>query len=480
MNPDTRNLETWACLTADCEELVNKWNASELHKIPCATRETGDGQVEFLLKSNDFKWNLTKTSFSVDFNLFCNVGSRQGAKTLLSSIFFAGALAALVTGSFIFDNIGRKWSSIIGLLIEVPITLCGTFCHDYYFLLAIRFLQGYGGFLISTGMYILVQEILPAKIRNYSNCLYMVFWAFGYAIVAGVGYYIQNWNYMFLATSIIALAFNIPVFFCKESPRYHLMKNDIDAAKESFNFLASLNNVDLNLENITIADTCKTKERKQSYLQQIKDMINYPMLLIETLLQMFLWFTTAMSYYAFNFGWSSIIPNLYIGFLMAMVGEIIAYIGLTPLVAWLGRRRAMMLLYVGATCSYLLAIPNVDLDKGGNWTLEMFACLVGVVFVSATFSGVYLWSGELAPTSHRGLVFGAASSAARIGSFLGPFIFNNLAAVITKAVPLGIMAALMLMCLVSSFLLEETGDKEIALTGEDIVNRRRAGYQYTI
>ena len=423
---------------------------------------------------------MERTSFSVDFHLFCDIGGNKAAKTLLSSIYFAGALLALFTGMLIFDNIGRKRSAIIGILISVPLTICGVVCHNYYFLLAIRFFQGYGNFLTGTSMYILIQEIMPSRLRNYSNLMTMVFWALGYGVVAAVGYFIHDWNYMFIAASLLMIVVSLPVFFCVESPRYHLMTNNIDGAKESLKFLASLNDMDLDLDNIVITDTDKTRERQQTFLQQMRDMIAYPMLSIETCLQMFLWFITAMSYYGFNFGWGSIIPDIYIGYLMAVVGEIIAYFGLAPLVAWIGRRRTMMMLYGGAACCYLLAIPNVDLDAAGDWTLESVACLVGVVFVSATFSGIYLWSAELAPTSHRGFVFGANSSAARVGSFLGPFIFINLAEQLPKAAPLGGLAGLMALCCVSCFLLVETEDKDIALTGEDVVKRRQTYYQHKI
>ena len=423
---------------------------------------------------------MERTSFSVDFNLFCDIGWNKTAKTLLSSIFFVGALVGLLTGILIFDNIGRKKSAIVGTLISVPITVCGVFCHDYYFLLAIRFIQGYGNYVAGTSIFILVQELLPSRLRNYSNFMFQVFWALGYGIAAAVGYFIYDWNYMFIAVSILVLVLSLPVFFCVESPRYYLMTNNIDGAKESLKFLASLNNMDLDLNNIMITDADKTKERQQTFLQQMRDIIAYPMLFIETCLQMFLWFITAMSYFGFNFGWGSIIPDRYICYLMVMVGEIIAYFGLVSLVAWIGRRRTMILMYVGATCCYLLAILNVDLNAAGSWTLESVACLVGIVFVSATFSGNFLWSTELAPTSHRGLVFGAASSAARVGSFLGPFIFLNLAPEVPKAAPLGGLAGLMVLCCVFCFLLVETGDQTILLTGEDVVKRRRTCYRYRI
>ena len=451
--------------------MVNSWNSSELYEIPCATKETEDGSVELLLQSSDYEWKLQRTSFSVDFDLFCDFGHRRDAKTMISSIYFLGALSGLLTGTFMFDNLGRKTSAIIGNVILVPVTFLGTFCYDYYLLLFIRFFQGFGGFVISTSMFILVQELLPSRIRNNANCFFQVSWALGYPIAAGVGYFITDWNYMFFAASIIVFFFDLSVFFCAESPRYYLMKNNEVAAKKSFKFLSSLTDVSLDLDNIIITDTHKTKERRQTYFQQMKDLVSYPYLAVETSLQMFLWFVSALCYYGINFGWASIIPDIYLGYVMSAGGSFIAYVGMVPLISWLGRRRAMILVYAGAACCFLIAIPDLKLDSEGMWTLESVASLVAIVFVSASFSGMYLWSGELAPTSHRGLVFGASSCAARLGSFLGPFIF--LSPVIPKQAQFGGLAGLVLICSFLAFLLVETCDKEIPVTGEDVQNRRR-------
>ena len=193
-----------------------------------------------------------------------------------------------------------------------------------------------------------------------------------------------------------------------------------------------------------------------------------------------MWFFVGLSYVGFNFGWGSILPDRYIGYSMAMVGELIAYFGLYMVISKLGRRRAIMIAFLGASLSYLVAIPDVALTAGENpWTLESLASLVGLVFVSASYSGMYLWTGELAPTSHRGFVFCMSRSAASIGSLLGPFIVNNVFEITHKAVTLATLSALALVGFLASFSLVETGDKGIATTPEEVVARRKK-YSYKI
>ena len=417
---------------------------------------------------------MSHSSFAVEFDLNCDIGGTKELKTLLSSIFFAGALTGLIIGGFIFDHIGRKKSALIGCFISVVITLLGTFCHSYYFLLAIRFVQGVGIFLLTTSMYILTSELLPTKYRTYVNGWGQGLWAFGYLIAAGVGYLVTNWNYMFLTGSIVLFVFNIQVFVCIESPRYYLIKGDEESAKISIKALAALTEAKLDVESMELVDLEKARERKQSIWQQLIDLFSCPSLLLETSIQMFLWFFIGLSYYGFNFGWGSIVPDRYLGYLLASVGELTAYVCVVPLIASIGRRRAMILMYVGAAIFYLLAIPEVRLGNDTGWTLESVCCLIGVTFISGNFSGLSLWTAELAPTSHRGFVFCVSSSAARIGSFLGPFVFNNLAPITHKAVPLGGLAFLALLNALGSFILVETGNKETALTGEDVVARRKS------
>ena len=42
------------------------------------------------------------------------------------------------------------------------------------------------------------------------------------------------------------------------------------------------------------------------------------------------------------------------------------------------------------------------------------------MFVSAAFGGVYIYSVELAPTSHRGKIMGYVHCGSQIGAIIGP------------------------------------------------------------
>ena len=469
--------DTWTCQSDKCLNLT-RTDPSLLEKFPCEITENVDGKDQLVFRPSDIEWELDHTSFSVEFDLYCDVGTRQAQKTLLSSMFFPGALTGLLMGGYLYDHVGRRKTALVFIACSFLVHLAGTFCHTFTFLLVIRFLQGFTEFLLSTGMFVIQLELMPARYRNLINGAVSCTVGVGYSVAAAVGYFVVDWNYMFLATAFVGLAFRIHIIiFVKESPRFFLVNNDVKTAKKTFEALAKLTTAKLDLENIEIVDVGKAEERNQSIKQQLQELIKYPSLLKETLLVMVLWFFTAMFYYGFNFGWGKIVPDRYIGYIMSGVGGIISALFTVPLIHFVGRRRAAMICHGLTALVCLLAIADVPLGSG--WTLESVFSLVGVTLVSGSFTVNYLWTGEVAPTSHRGFVYGVGSGSARIGSFFGPYIFNNLAPATSREVPFIFLAAASFLCVLAAFFLIETGDRDIPCVAEDVETRRK-GYKYRI
>ena len=463
--------DSWTCVSQKCKDLVGE-TPSLSKTFPCSLTEIKHGVQVPLLKNEDIQWDLYHSSFAVEFDLYCDSHTK---KTLISSIFFGGALTGMIGGGYLTDHIGRKKTSILGFTFLVFSLLCGTFCHNYIFLTIIRFFQGIGSYLLSTGMTILCLELTPKEFRKYVIGVLALFWGLGYFLATGLHYFIPDWNLMFLGSAIAVAITSFPVFICIESPRYFMINNDFDSTRESLKALASLTTSDLDPDKLDLNNylTSSAKTRTQSLTQQFKDLLNNPTLLGETLIQIFIWLCVGMFFYGKNFAWEAIIPNIYVGFLIAGIAELLTALVTVPLIGKFGRRRAHIIGYFGTMLLYLLAIPDVQIV--GQWTLMSISCLLSTLFVYGCFAGVYLWTGELAPTSHRGMVFCVCSSASTIGSFVGPYIFNSL-----TPISLGGLAFLAALCTVGCFLLVETGDKTICLTGQDVVVRRKNYFKYRV
>ena len=226
-----------------------------------------------------------------------------------------------------------------------------------------------------------------------------------------------------------------------------------------------------NINSVNLEDEIVRDRQTQGIMQQFKELTSYPVMFYELMVQMFIWFVCALSFFGFNFGWSAILPDIYISYVLAAVGEIIAYVTSVSIIQALGRRRGMVVFLGGAIASYVLAV--IDYDMGNGYTVESVSYLVGLIFVSAAFAGIFLYTAELAPTSQRGLFFALCSSSGRIGSFLGPYVIGYLFKITNKAIPLGILAFLCFLAAFGILFLVETGDKKIPDVPAEVIERRK-------
>ena len=68
-------------------------------------------------------------------------------------------------------------------------------------------------------------------------------------------------------------------------------------------------------------------------------------LLIQLLVQMWMWLVVSFLYYGFNFSWSHLGENLYTSYSFAALGDIIACLGMGVPIRYLGRRLSMIVFY---------------------------------------------------------------------------------------------------------------------------------------
>ena len=243
--------------------------------------------------------------------------------------------------------------------------------------------------------------------------------------------------------------------------RFELIRGKEKEAKRTLEKYSLICNNHISLDSVELV----YDDRVQSFLHQVKDFAAFPTLLKETLLCMVSWFLVATLFYAFSFGWSKIGKDLYTSYLFDAVGKATSFAATIPACRWLGRKKAMLFFLVVGILSNFLAMPDVMLSE--QWSLEYVACLIGSMAISAAFGTIYLYTGELAPTSHRGMVLSLSSSAARVGSFIGPYI-RLLYDIADRRVPLAVFAAATaVMCLAVCFLSDTTG-RRIPETPKDV------------
>ena len=379
--------DSWTCVSQKCIDLVTE-TPSLSKTFPCQLTEIKNGVQVPVLRNEDIQWSLFHSSFAVEFDMYCDIEDSRTRKTFITSIFFVGALIGTLCGGYLTDSIGRKKTSIFGYMVLVTSLLCGTFCHDYLFLSVIRFFQGIGSFVLTNGASILSLELTPREFRNYVPAAMALCFAIGYYIATGLHYLIHDWNFKFLGSAIAVAITSFPVFVCVESPRYHLINNDFESTLKSLKALASLTTSDLDPDKLDLNNylTSSAKTRKQSLKQQLKDLLNNPALLGETVIQILLWFCVGLFYHGITLEWEAILPNIYLGYMISGLGDLFTALVTMPLLNRSGRRRAHIIGYFGTMVLYLIAIPDVQIS--GQWTLKSVFCVLSILFVYGCVSPV--------------------------------------------------------------------------------------------
>ena len=428
---------------------------------------TGDKAIK-LKQGTDFVWDMGGRSyFTVEWDLLCD---REWLKAQISSIYFGGAFLGTLAGGNLYDLVGRRWGALIGYALVTLSTFAVSASPHVIFLFVCRFLQGVGVFVGYPGMFVLMLEYTASKYRSLANSAPLIFWAVGYLLTSLIGYTVYSWRWNSAITGFVNLVTAIPLFLVPESARFLLIgKDNVQAAIGNLKWLAKINKASFDGNDLELTDREQMPEEQPTFLQSLNDFAKYPELAIQTLCQMWLWMVSGFVYYGFSFSWSNLSSNMYIGYLLAAVGEVIAYILMVPMLEKMGRKWANMAFFFIGSASFLVAMINLDLGSG--FELKQLSCLIGSMAIAAVFGSIYLYTMELAPTSHRGKIMGNCSFAARVGAFLGPqapllFAWSNIGALVIFAC-LSLSAGLMILRL------PNTGHIPTPSTAADVQERAR-------
>ena len=379
----------------------------------------GNSSMKGLDPDADFVWHTDgRSTFAIDWNLYCG---GEVLRSILGSVFYGGAMVGTFIGGNLFDQFGRKTGALVGYSMVTIATLAASFAPSIWFMFVCRFLQGAGVYIGVTGGIVLLLEYTALKFRIQANSGVQFTYGVGYIINVGFAYFIKNWNWLLMLVGILYMLSIVPLLLLPDSPRYFLVnKRDEKNARKSLKWLAKVNGSDFDVDTIHLKDEESTNVQKTikepSFLDTMKDFLKYRELLVQLLIQMWLWLVAGFLYNGFSFSWNELGDNIYISYMFAALGEILAYLGMGFPIKYLGRRVSIMAFYLVASLTFLIALIPVKLSS--TFSLEQLSCLIGSMFVSAASCALYLYSAELAPTSHRGKILGYSSLAARIGSHL--------------------------------------------------------------
>ena len=157
-----------------------------------------------------------------EFNLNCF------ERDFVISIWFIGALLGGLTGGFLVDSFGRRWTMILTMVFLTFGATLSALANHYILLLVARIICGYSGTVSAVAHCIYMAEVSDSNKRGYNIILYQLGTAIGFLvsiIAAAVKNIDYQWRFSIGLTAVPALAACIiTIIFLQRSRPFLLWK----------------------------------------------------------------------------------------------------------------------------------------------------------------------------------------------------------------------------------------------------------------
>jgi len=273
------------------------------------------------------------------------------------------------------------------------------------------------------------------------------------ALMGLKAYYIREWKKLFMVCS---LPYIFVLFFYKcfpESIRWQRLHGKTDKAMETFRKMASVNN---NKIPAGVELSSAREEESHGVKKKLMSLFDSKKLAIYSLAQGYTWFALGLVYYALSFATSDIGGDLYVNFILLGLVEVPACIVTVYIFEKFGRKPSVIISNLLSTIC--IAVIAFLINNEDARITRIVMAVLGKFFKSISFSGIYVWSLEIYPTSVRAVGMGYLQVLTRIGAALSPWVAKSLRN-IHPSVPFIVMAVVALISSIVCLVLPETKGK---------------------
>lgn len=371
---------------------------------------------------------------------------------VLASMVFIGMLIGAVGAGWLADRLGRKRVLIAGTGFYGAMSIFAAFSVDIWTLGAARILQGLGLGATVVLAFAYISEYVPNRTRGRFLGVQGSVFDFAALIVALVASVVVpafGWRPMFLIGAAALLLVPFMWWAMPESPRYLLVKGELDAVRSAHANITG----QTNKRTTVVASGSRTEDAVAKRRIGVRRLFTGK----------FRAYTPALWYLQFAngfiiFGILTWVPTIVAtrgfsvaGSLRLSAAVIIAgIVGLGVsgfLMDWLGRR-AVFVLYFGLA-GISMGIWGIQNTNGGLLIWGIIAGFFGL----GTFSVCFAYNTELYPTRLRSTATGWGGGWQRVGGILAPSILGvMLGAGVGLPVVFGFVGGLMIIAAIVSAL----------------------------
>ncbi|XP_037323185.1 solute carrier family 22 member 6 isoform X2 [Pungitius pungitius] len=367
-------------------------------------------------------WTFDKTEFLAttvsEWQLVCSL---RPLKQMIQTIYMAGVLTGAIIFGGLSDRFGRR-SILIWSYLQLGILGCSSALSPSYTAYCIfRFLSGMAvSGIILNGVSLKV-EWIPTKERTLVGTLSSFFFTFGQMVLAGLAYWLRDWRKLQLVACAPMFLFFSYSWWYVESARWLVLNRRSEEALKSLHRVARINGKPEVVDKLTleVLHSHMSKEIESSRstftaydLLRTRGMRRISICLVAV------WFSTSFAYYGLAMDLQKFGVSIYQIQIIFGAVDFPAKLVALGMLTYLGRRVSQ------ATCLFLSALiifANIFVPTEMQTIRTTLACL-GKGFTSASFTTVYLYTGELYPTIIRQTGMGFVSTMARLGSMAAPAV----------------------------------------------------------
>jgi MFS family permease len=383
---------------------VPKWRClpTESFGKNCTIYESCNGKIEFD--------TLYFNSMALEFDWIC--GSKSYLTALFSQVQFFGVLIGTLGNGSLSDHFGRKWTSLINMVLALTMMLLSAFAYNWKFLFVCRFILGYsiGGIVVV--VYTFIMELILPSQRMILRCIFN--WGIGRLVMTATCYYFNDWRTATIASVIFAIPSLIIIFFFfPESPTWLHYKGKMEQMKQSERKIANIAGVEY--QEISHSPVTETKT--------ILDIIRDRHIFKRVVVLWVMWFVAALSSYGVDLNSKNINGNIFInqvGFAIVITISKYCLLILDTVYPKFSRRKLHQGSQLGAMICCVALVILTYLDYEG--VAILIPNLFGIVFMEYTWDACYLCGIEVVPTPMRTSTLGSCSLLARVGALLSPVV----------------------------------------------------------
>lgn len=357
------------------------------------------------------------TSAVSEWRLICD---RSWLRPLTMSLFMGGVMCGALIFGFVSDSYGRRFTVILTLIGMIISGHLGKYSRTFTSFCWVRMVNGFfcGGHILP--LFVLLNELIGASKRGLAAIYMALTWSFGLIALSALASYVRDWRELTRITTWIGIPMLVSAWFLLESPRWFLTKGKFHLANAVLRRIAEGNGIPYKPEydfKCSIEDQDAAIEIRPNGLSVTT--LFTPRLLKITIIMLYAWFVNSSSYYGLTLAVSSSNTgyNIYWATALSAAVEIPACFGASYLIDTFGRMKTLSNLMIGAGCG-LLAIYILSSFSSMVFSIATISKLL----ISASFTVIYIHTGEIFPTVFRNTAMGVMAISSRFGGIASPYL----------------------------------------------------------